>query len=84
MHKATFEYLTPTEEQIKAMQRTREAAQAYSDVLARSVAAQWARQDVRAPHAALDGDVGQRSDLPAAGRSPTVTAARSPTSIELL
>ncbi len=33
MHGSTFEYLKPTDEQIAAMARLREAAKAYCDVL---------------------------------------------------
>jgi hypothetical protein len=33
MHPSTYEYLKPTDEQIAAMARVREAAKAYSDIL---------------------------------------------------
>lgn len=33
MHPSTYEYLKPTEAQIKAMSQIRQAAKAYSDVL---------------------------------------------------
>ena len=33
LHKSTYEYLKPTEEQIETMARLREAAREYSDIL---------------------------------------------------
>mgnify|MGYP003352870444 CR=1 FL=1 len=33
MHTTTFDYLKPTDEQLARMQRVREAAKAYADVL---------------------------------------------------
>lgn len=33
MHNSTFDYLKPTDEQMARMQRIREAAKAYADVL---------------------------------------------------
>ena len=37
LHLSTYEYLKPTDEQVARMQRVREAARAYSDVLEREL-----------------------------------------------
>jgi hypothetical protein len=37
MHESTFEYLKPTDDQVQTMQRVREAAKAFAEVLNREL-----------------------------------------------